>query len=436
MNFLYIHSHDTGRWVQPYGHAVPTPHLQRLAQQGWLFRNAFCANPTCSPSRVCLLTGQYAHTNGMLGLAHRGFRPKDYRHFITHALKRAGYTTALAGIQHEAHPPTADPRADLGYDHFLNHDADANPFHEQTTDAAVEFLAQQRQPFFLSVGYFETHREFPEPDARAPQPRITLPAHLPDLPEVRRDFAAYCAMARTLDEKMGRIFAALDQQGLSENTLVICTTDHGIAFPRMKCNLTDAGIGVMLILRGPNIFGGGRVCDAMVTHLDLYPTLCDLAGVAKPSRLQGKSLLPLALGKTERLHEEIFAEVNFHAAYEPQRCARTDRFKYIRRFDDRRAPVLPNCDDSPTKNALLHLGWRERGQEAEMLFDLALDPNESVNLAADARYAAALLEMRERLARWMRETDDPLLRGPIAPPRGARLNDPNGLSPTEPAQQF
>ena len=78
-NILYLHSHDTGRYIQPYGHPVPTPNIQRLADQGVLFRKAFCAAPTCSASRACLLTGQYGHNNGMLGLAHRGWSLNDYR---------------------------------------------------------------------------------------------------------------------------------------------------------------------------------------------------------------------------------------------------------------------------------------------------------------------------------------------------------------------
>ncbi|MBT7166430.1 MAG: sulfatase-like hydrolase/transferase, partial [Victivallales bacterium] len=95
-NILYIHSHDTGRYIQPYGHAVATPNLQRLAEQGVLFRQAFTINPTCSPSRACLLSGECAHSNGMLGLAHRGFS-MNYEHHIVNTLKAQGYTTALAG---------------------------------------------------------------------------------------------------------------------------------------------------------------------------------------------------------------------------------------------------------------------------------------------------------------------------------------------------
>src|SRR5512142_997240 len=85
-NILYIHSHDTGRYTQPYGHAVPTPNIQRLAEEGMLFRQAYCAAPTCSPSRAALLTGQSPHNNGMLGLAHRGFALYDYGHHIVHTL--------------------------------------------------------------------------------------------------------------------------------------------------------------------------------------------------------------------------------------------------------------------------------------------------------------------------------------------------------------
>src|SRR5688500_20272882 len=86
-NILYLHSHDTGRFIQPYGHQVPTPNIQRLADQGLLFRKAFCAAPTCSGSRSALLTGQYPHANGMMGLAHRGFELYDYSHHIVHTLR-------------------------------------------------------------------------------------------------------------------------------------------------------------------------------------------------------------------------------------------------------------------------------------------------------------------------------------------------------------
>ena len=116
-NILYIHSHDTGRYVQPYGHQVPTPNIQLLADQGVLFREAFCAAPTCSGSRASLLTGQYCHNNGMLGLAHRGWELNDYRQHLVHPLHEAGYRSVLIGEQHISDEPTV-----IGYDEVVEVD--------------------------------------------------------------------------------------------------------------------------------------------------------------------------------------------------------------------------------------------------------------------------------------------------------------------------
>src|SRR5260370_32174052 len=114
-NILYIHWHDTGRYVQPYGHAVPTPNIQRLAEQGVLFRKAFSAASTCSPSRAALLTGQAPHSSGMLGLAHLGFALHDYHQHLLHTLRKAGYQSVLIGMQHIA---PANNVGIIGYDHI------------------------------------------------------------------------------------------------------------------------------------------------------------------------------------------------------------------------------------------------------------------------------------------------------------------------------
>ncbi len=227
-------------------------------------------------------------------------------------------------------------------------------------------------------------------------------------------------------------------EGLANDTLVIATTDHGIAFPGMKCTLTDHGLGVYLILSwlpgktpgSPAFFQGGTAVDTMVSHLDIYPTLCELLGLPEPAWLQGRSLLPLLRGETHTLHEELFGEVTYHAAYEPMRSARTARWKYIRRFTGPRR-VLPNTDDLPSKTALLARGWGETEIPSEQLFDLVFDPNEAHNLAGDGAHAAPLAEMRARLERWMQATHDPLLDGPVPAPPDALVNDPGGLSPQE-----
>ena len=420
-NILYIHSHDTGRYVQPYGHAVPTPNIQRLAEEGVLFRQAFCANPTCSPSRASLLTGKWAHSCGMLGLVNRGFSMSDYSQHIVHTLRDgAGYHSVLSGLQHVAKDP-----AQIGYDRIL--DGERSP--EKVVSRTVDFLEHAPpQPFFLDVGFFVTHREFPEPGPDE-DPRYCLPpAPMPDTPENRYDMAAYKASARILDNSIGAVLDALNENGLAKNTLVICTTDHGLAFPGMKCNLTDHGIGVMLIMRGPGGFTGGKVCDAMVSHIDVLPTICDLLEIVAPEGVQGNSMMPLIRGEVEAIHDEIFAEVNYHAAYEPQRTVRTQRWKYIRRYSDRQKPVLPNCDGSPTKDVWLQHGWQDRYVAPEQLYDLIFDPNETHNLISDSAVTPVLEDMRHRLDHWMLETDDPLLHGPVLPDPGAELNDPASIS--------
>ena len=423
-NILYLHSHDTGRYIQPYGCGVPTPNLEKLADEGMLFRRAFDAAPTCSPSRAALLTGECPHNNGMLGLAHRGFSLNDYRHHMLHWLRPHGYRSTLIGIQHIAKDPSV-----IGYDEIVP----AKGVHvAQVAPAAVRFLQQRpKEPFFLTVGFFETHREFdapgPEEDTRFTDP----PGPIPDTPSTRQDMAAFHASARVLDDGVGAVLRALDAAGLADNTLVISTTDHGIAFPAMKCNLTVHGTSVYLILRGPGGFGGGKVCDAMISQMDLYPTVCDLLNIEKPSWLQGKSLMPLVRGDTRQLHDEIFAEVNYHASYEPKRAARSNRFNYIRHFGDRQHPVLPNCDDGLSKEVWLKNGWRDQLVPRELLFDSLFDPNETRNLVADPAYAASLAEMRERLDNWMKRTNDPLLHGPVKAPHGAVVNDPDQTSPKE-----
>ena len=424
-NILYIHSHDTGRYVQPYGHAIETPNIQRLAEEGVLFRKAFCGAPTCSPSRASLLTGQCAHGSGMLGLAHRGFSLYDYSQHILHTLHHVGYYSALVGEEHLSKAPNAS-----GYDRVAKIEGHQAAIVAPT---AIEWLNNGLpQPFFLSVGFFETHRAFLKPSLFKDAKYSLPPAPLPDTPQTRLDIGSFKTSARELDKGMGAVFDALDANGLADNTLVICTTDHGIAFPRMKGNLTDHGIGVMLIMRGPGGFTGGRVCDALVSHIDLFPTICDLLKIDYPSWLQGTSILPLLREEVEQIHDAIFAEVTYHAAYEPMRAVRTQRWKYIRRFDHYLWPVLPNCDDSPSKDVLLEYGWRERPRPLEQLYDLIFDPNEANNIANDSSVALVLEEMRTRLDDWMRDTNDPLLHGPVAAPPGAELNEPEQLSATSP----
>lgn len=431
MNIVYIHTHDTGRYIEPYGHKVPTPRLQAFAEEGILFRHAYNAGPTCSPSRSALLTGMAPHSSGMLGLAHRGFELSDPNRHLASFLKNHGFETALCGVQHEARQPEQ-----LGYERILTTPGGSSKREGQwdmeNAHKVAEYLKTRKPetPFFLSYGMFSTHREFSEIDGAINPNYVLPPFPLTDTKQNREDMAAFISSAMTVDRCVGIVLDALREAGLERDTLIIFTTDHGIAFPRMKCNLYDTGIGVSLILKVPGIADeGGRAIDALVSQLDLFPTICDLLSVKKPSWLQGHSLLPLLKGESESIRDEIFSEVTYHAAYEPMRCIRTNRFKYIKLFDDHNRHVPANIDDGPGKTFMLDNGMLKEKKEHEMLFDLILDPVERVNLIGNAEYGSVYRDLSERLRTWMERTDDPLLLGKVPAPAGARVNRLSSISP-------
>lgn len=434
LNIVYLHSHDLGRYCQPFGHDIPSPHIQRLAESGVLFRQAHSAAPTCSASRSALVTGRWPHCNGMFGLAGKkwGFTLNNYQHHIARYLKGNDYETAIAGVQHVAREPYADPQRELGYDVFLNHtpterQQDHDP--SATVTAASTFIASMHdKPFFLSVGFVEPHRtnrgdsrcftdELSEEPANIDD-RYCLPMpHLPDTPVTRRETANFKLGVRVLDQKMGAVIDAIDRCGLRDQTLIIMTTDHGPGFPAMKRTLTDRGTGVTLIMSGPEWTGlcGGKVSDALVSQMDLFPTLCDLIEIDKPDWLQGESLAPIIRGERGEIHDAIFTEQNYHAEYCPQRAVRTKRHKYIRRYD---ANFPKGVDAGPAQQMWNDYGWQEIPEQDEELYDLIFDPNEVNNLAQDPAHADTLEELRRRLQEWMESTNDPILTNSIPPPPG------------------
>jgi N-sulfoglucosamine sulfohydrolase len=222
-NIIYVHSHDTGRYVQPYGHHVLTPNIQLLADQGITFRRAFCAAPTCSGSRAALLTGQHCHNNGMTGLAHRGWKLNNYSQHLVHPLKAAGYNTILVGEQHISRDPHV-----IGYDEVIPL---SDNYAKRVAPSAIDALRRTTEPFFMSVGFFETHRDFAAPTSVRDSLYSLPPANLPDTVETRTDMAAFKESVRSLDQGIGALLNGLHASGLADRTLVICTTDHGLAFP-------------------------------------------------------------------------------------------------------------------------------------------------------------------------------------------------------------
>ena len=239
--------------------------------------------------------------------------------------------------------------------------------------------------------------------------------------------ASFRASARALDQGVGTVLNALEENGLADNTLVFMTTDHGLAFPDAKCTMYDRGIGVMLLLRGPGGFERGRVSDALVSHLDLYPTVCDVVGLEHPPWLEGKSLLPLVRRRRRRDPRRgptFSPRVTYHAAYEPQRAVRTTRYKYMRRYNEEHpGKVLANLDDSLTKDVLVAAGWADVDPPWEALFDLWLDPSEGNNRLDDPALAGVAADLQGRLHDWMVRTADPkrCSMDPY-PPRGGHIH--------------
>ena len=442
INIVYLHAHDAGRYVQPYGHPVETPHLMEFAKESVLFRKAFCAAPTCGPSRAALLSGQYPHQIGMFGLPGReGWVFDDYgKHLVNH-LNDWGYQTVLAGVQHEA--DHKDFRC-IGYQRVLEYEAPVREkggeFYPETISKVESFLATRTdpRPFFLSIGIDEPHRDnIPRPelnlhgkgdrfsktryyDPEKLDGRYTAPPPwLPDLPGLRQDMESYREGVQLMDDYMGRVLYALKQNNLEENTLVIITSDHGIEFAGGKMGLTDQGTQIMLMIRGPKgtdtPFSGGRVIEPIVSHMDLYPTLCELLGKTTAHTLEGQSLLPLVRNDVDHLHEVIFTEQTYHGdkGFEPLRAVRSERYKYIRRHEAT-GPKMRH--DGPGCPIMEGVGWYDRPLGHEQLFDLYLDPWEACNRADDPAYAEVKADLSARLDRWMEETGDPFPSG-IFPPR-------------------
>ncbi len=424
-NILVVITHDSGRQFGCYGAGVETPHIDRLGDEGVRFTNAFCTAPSCSAARASAWTGLYPHRHGLIGLTHRGFRLQPDVRRLPALLAGAGYGTHLFGVHHEE----PDPRL-MGYQHVV-----ARPrLHSipALLPKLRDFLASgPSQPFYANVGFVETHRPFPQRHPYGDADAVTVPGWLPDTLWVREDLAMLNGMVQAVDGAVGQIDAMLREAGLADNTLLICTTDHGIAFPNAKATLRDAGIGVALVARGPGGFDGGRRIDRLVSTMDLTPTLLELAGADVPDGLDGRSLLPLVRDPDAEWRSEFFPEMTYHASYDPMRAVRTERHKYIRSFESRPMMLLPNTDDGHTKSAFIARGAHRVERPMELLYDLSTDPDEMKNLAGDPAHADTLAELRGRVQRHMETTDDPLLAGPVPRPDGAIITPLGAITPED-----
>lgn len=436
-NILLVHCHDLGQFLHCYGvKTVQTPNLDRLAEQGVRFARSFCTNPGCSPSRASLFTGRWPHCNGVMGLCHANFAwdlNPDERH-LAQILREAGYTTAAVGVIHE----TSSGFQRCGYERHLR-PAAAKP----ATDAAIGLLRELAQkaerPFFLSVGFIEPHRlRYPQPDWPGALPNdnsfpgpglepddslgVEVPGYLRDTEGTRRELAGLQGMVRHVDAQFGRLTAALAETGLEPRTLVLFTTDHGIAMPRAKCSVYEPGVQVALILRYPARKGwhGGVVRNEMVSNIDVLPTILELVGIPIPDRVQGRSFAPLLDGKPYTPRSEIFTELTYHDYYDPRRAIRTETHKLIVNFTTAPAFMDPSQCWRPLSETKVPANHAVAYHPHVELYDLTKDPWEQNDVAGRPEYAAVRRDLLRRLHRHMVETQDPLLQGAVTSPHHRR----------------
>jgi N-sulfoglucosamine sulfohydrolase len=436
-NILLIHCHDLGQFVHCYGvKTVQTPNLDRLASQGVRFSQSFCTAPGCSPSRASLFTGRWPHCNGVMGLCHNSFawdlNPGE-RH-MAQLLREAGYATSAIGVIHE----TGSGYQRCGYERYL-----PQAFAQPAASAAVQWLhelaGKRDKPFFLCVGFVEPHRlSYPNPqwpgatphDGSFPGPHlkpddtlgVSVPGYLRDTEGTRQELAGLQGAVRHVDAQVGRILDALRADGLESDTLVIFTTDHGIAMPRAKCGLYEPGVQVALLLRLPSRKGwhGGIVHAEMISNVDYLPTILDLVGVPIPANVQGRSFAPLLDGKTYSLRQETFTEMTYHDYYDPRRAIRTATHKLIVNFSAAPAFMDPSQCWRPRSDTTVPTNHAMAYHPDIELYDLAKDPWEQKDVAANPAYASVRADLLKRLYRHLSETQDPILQGAVTSPQHRR----------------
>lgn len=416
LNIIVVICHDLGQHLGCYGQPdVRSEHIDRFAAEGLRFANSFCTAPQCSPSRAALWTGRFPHANGVIGLVHHGFdnalHPSE-RHFAQ-ILRDAGYETRLFGTQHEAKDPER-----CGYE-FVHRAPGCSKLAENF-ETYLQNRPSTDAPLFAQIGFFEPHRPFPrQPDIELlPEGDLRVPPYLPDIPEVREDLSAIEASIATMDRAFGRVLAAIRNSTIADRTLLVFTADHGIAFPRAKMTLYDPGIQVPLIFGGVGV-QAGSVCNALISNVDVMPTLLERADLPVPRNLHGRSFSGLLSGRPYIENEHVYAEKTYHTYYDPMRAVRDRRWKLIANFEFAPWQEMPpdmfcNAKGYPEVSRALDGPDFISYHPPFELYNLEHDPAERNNLADDPDRVDERNRLALALREWMERTGDPLLEGPMA----------------------
>ena len=392
---------------------VKTPNLDKLASEGILFRNTFANTPVCCPARANILTGKYAHKNGMIA---NDLRLRESETTVAELLAAEGYRTGFIGKWHldggprqPGYVPPGERRQgfefwaanEVSHRHFDTHYFRDSPepipievFEpEAWADLGIEFLREtetDERPFFLTVQMGPPHNPYKAPEeyrALYDPESLTMRPNWADGERVpgREDLAHYYGMITAVDDQVGRMMEELERLGLAEDTVVLFSSDHGDMMgsqgARLKRKPWEESIGVPGIVRYPRGGQSGVETDALFTHVDFAPTLLSLCGMTPPAEMQGADLAPVILGEASEGPDsaffQIFGPYDGGAVAAGWRGVRTHRYMYARYRDE---------------------PW--------VLYDLESDPYERNNLVGDAEAAEIQQELQAKLDDWMAKTGD------------------------------
>lgn len=429
-NILLIVTEDHGPHLSCYGDTViQTPHLDALAASGFLFQNAYVTESVCSPSRSSILTGLYPHQNGQLGLTTHGFHLVGDIKNIFSILKKGGYRTGLIGKLH------VDPPDSFLVDYWpLKSPNYTKKALDRYARYAARFMTASDTPFFLMVNYPDTHWPFQDVvDGKpahpvSPDQVVSFPYIDFDNPTIRQYTASLYNCMMRLDDCIGDLMDRLRSSGKRRNTLVICLSDHGDEMARGKFAIYEASTRVPFLVSWPGTIEGGRTCDALVSSIDIVPTILDVAGMPPLSGLSGKSLIPLLKNPHGNFREYLYTEKNCDqiGMYFPRRAVRDKRYKLIYSLLDGRknevalhytadqnrpvaiagSPTASELREAPDSVKEVYAEWIDPPKI--QLYDLAADPLEFHNLSEDKRYLKIKNRLMGALFSWQRETNDPL----------------------------
>ncbi len=401
--------------LSSYGNeTVKTPNIDRIGKEGAQFTSSYVVSSSCAPSRATYVTGQYPHTHGVDALPHIALTKflNPFKTTMLDLFKDKGYNTAVEGKWHIS---PFMPASWYGYCEWCS-GIFAEEHVIKDSKKTIDFLKRNKDNrFFFQINYKNSHSDrFGEyvqnPEFPVKPEDVKIPEYMdiPDWPEIKEDVANYFSQNMGMEKMIGDVLKALDELGLSENTLVMFTSDNGPHYPGMISTLYDRGIAVPLMVRWSGKIKDGQKIDHFINSVDIMPTLLEAAGIPIPKNVQGKSFLKMMTGENPApIQEEIITELTTHVEHIPCRSIRTREYKYIKNYSDNATGLdMNNHDDWAHKLCELPgQPWKKPRPEEE-LFYLEKDPHEKINLTGDPAYAEMLKEARERLTKWQVETRD------------------------------